>query len=79
MKEQLAKLIARFPDHERVIKALSESSAHFQDLLRDHHDIHTSLNAPDTADDPAKKSDLEARYRNIEEKLIRLIQGYPLA
>lgn len=79
MKQQIAQLIERFPHHEAIIKALSGSSARFQDLVTDHHDLHRQLNRNDTAADPSKRTDLEARYRNIEEALIRLIQGYPMA
>lgn len=73
MKEKIAHLIERFPQHGAVIKALSGSNTRFQDLLSDHHDLHQRLARGDA--DP----DAEARYRNLEEELVRLIQGYPLA
>ncbi len=79
MKEKIARLIERFPDHEKIIKALARSDAQFQDLLRDHHDIHRRLARAETSGDPASQADLEKRYRNLEEELIRLIQGYPIA
>ena len=75
MKERTAHLIDRFPDHEAVIRALSESDARFQDLLGDHYDLHQRLSRGATESDP----DAETRYRNLEEELIRLIQAYPLA
>ncbi|MHC4709655.1 MAG: hypothetical protein ACYTA3_04330 [Planctomycetota bacterium] len=79
MKEKIATLIERFPNHEKIIKALGGSNARFQDLLRDHHDVHRRLASAETYGDPARKADLESRYRNLEEELIRLIQGYPMA
>ena len=79
MKEKIAKLIERFPDHERIIKALSGSNARFQDLLLDHHEVHRKLTSAETNGDPAARADLEKRYKNLEEELIRLIQGYPIA
>jgi hypothetical protein len=74
MKEKIEHLIERFPAHEAIIKALSSPSAQFRDLLSDHYDLHRKLSS-DAADDP----DLARRYRNLEEELVRLIQGYPMA
>lgn len=75
MKEKIARLIERFPQHEAAITALSGSNTRFQDLLSDHHDLHQQLAREGSGANP----DAEARYRNLEEELIRLIQGYPLA
>ncbi len=75
MKEKTEHFIERFPEHEAVIRALGNSDARFQDLLSDHHDLHKKLSRGATEDDPG----LTTRYRNLEEKLIRLIQAYPLA
>jgi uncharacterized protein YdcH (DUF465 family) len=75
MKKKAAHLIERFPEHEAIIRSLSESDARFQDLLSDHHDLHQTINRGGTEADP----DVEARYRNLEEELVRLIQAYPLA
>lgn len=79
MKEKIERLIARFPDRESIITALSGSSARFRDLIRDHHDLHERLNRAETAADPLERTDLERRYRNLEEEMIRLMQGYPMA
>jgi uncharacterized protein YdcH (DUF465 family) len=75
MKERTEHLIERFPEHETVIRSLSESDARFQDLLSDHYDLHQKISRGETEADP----DAEARYRNLEEELVRLIQAYPLA
>lgn len=75
MKEKTKHLIERFPDHEDVIKALGNSDAQFQDLVSDHYDLHRKISRGDAESDP----NAEARYRNLEEKLIRLIQAYPMA
>jgi uncharacterized protein YdcH (DUF465 family) len=74
VKEKVAHLIERFPDHEAIIKALSQDDTRFQDLLSDHYDLHQQLSRA-SEDDP----NLKARYRNLEEELIRLMQGYPMA
>lgn len=79
MKEKIARLIERFPEREAIIKALGEGDARFRDVVNDHYDPHRQLNREDAAADPSTSSDLRARQRNLEEELIRLIQGYPLA
>jgi uncharacterized protein YdcH (DUF465 family) len=79
MKEKIAKLIERFPNHKKIISALAGSNARFQDLLRDHHDVHRRLADAERSGDPARTADLEKRQKNLEEELIRLIQGYPMA
>ena len=78
MQEQIAKLIDRFPDHERIIKALAGSNARFKDLLLDHHDVHQQLANPESSDDPGTRANLESRYKNLDEELVRLIQGSPM-
>jgi len=75
MKEKTEHLVERFPEHEPIIKALGNSSAQFQDLLSDHYDLHQRLGRGDTEADP----NLAARYKDLEEKIIRLIQAYPMA
>jgi uncharacterized protein YdcH (DUF465 family) len=79
MKEKIEKLIERFPDHERVIKALAGSNTRFRDLVQDHYDVHHRLSSDDAEQDPSTYEYLESRHQNLEEELIRLIQGYPLA
>ncbi len=79
MKAKIADLIERFPDRKRIIEALAGSDARFQSILQDHHEVHRRLARAETDGDPATKADLERRFRNIEEELIRLIQGYPIA
>jgi len=74
MKEKIAHLIQRFPDRAEVIKALGKSDTRFRDLLSDHYDLHRLLNRDEPPDPDAQK-----RYRNLEEELVRLIQGYPMA
>jgi hypothetical protein len=73
MKARIAHLIERFPNHEAIIKSLSQDDTRFQDLLRDHYDVHQQLSRSE--DDP----NLKARYRDLEEELVRLMQGYPMA
>ena len=79
MKEKIAALIARFPDHEAIIKALAGSDTRFQSLVQDHHDVHRGLARAERDGDPATTAGLEQRYRNLEEEMIRMIQGYPMA
>jgi uncharacterized protein YdcH (DUF465 family) len=74
MKARVAHLIERFPNHEAIIKALSQDNTRFQDLLRDHYDVHQQLSRASEPD-----PNLKARYRDLEEELVRLMQGYPLA
>ena len=79
MKEQILKLVERFPDRKAIIESLAGSDARFKSLLQDHHDVHRKLSQDEVSGDPATKADLESRYRNLEEEMIRLIQGYPIA
>lgn len=77
MKEKIAKLIDRFPDHADIIRSLAGSNTRFKDLLMDHHDVHERLARAEAEDDP-DKANLQSRYRNLEEELVRLIQGSPM-
>ncbi len=79
MKEQIVKLVERFPDRKDIIESLAGSNTRFRSLLQDHHDVHRKLARDEVSGDPATKADLEARFRNLEEEMIRLIQGYPIA
>jgi len=79
MKEKIANLIERFPDRKKIIEALAGTDARFQSILQDHHDVHRRLARAQTNGDPATTADLERRFRSLEEELIRLIQGYPIA
>jgi uncharacterized protein YdcH (DUF465 family) len=79
MKQKLATLIEKFPDHEAIIRALAGSNTRFKSLVQDHHDVHLSLAKAETSGDPATTAELERRYRNLEEEMIRMIQAYPLA
>ncbi len=79
MKEQIAKLIERFPDRKAIIESLAGSDARFRSVLHDHHEVHRSLSRDEVSGDPATRADLERRFRNLEEELIRLVQGYPIA
>ncbi len=78
MKAQILKLVERFPDRKAIIESLAGSDARFKILLQDHHDVHRKLSQDEVSGDPATKADLESRYRNLEEEMIRLIQGYPI-
>jgi hypothetical protein len=78
MNEQIARLIQRFPNRETIIKALARGNTHFRDLVSDHHEVARQLSSDEVAANPARRGDLQARQRNLEEELIRLIQGYPL-
>lgn len=79
MKETVAALIDRFPDHEAIIRALARSDVRFKSLVQDHHDVHRGLARAERDGDPATKAELEQRYKNLEEEMIRMIQGYPMA
>lgn len=79
MKQNLATLIERFPDHEAIIRALAGSNTRFRSLVQDHHDVHLSLARAETSGDPGTTAELEQRYRNLEEEMIRMIQAYPMA
>ena len=79
MEEKIARLMQRFPDHRDIIRSLSTSSAPFQDLINEHHDTHRRLTRSDMEYDRARREDAERHLRHLEEEMIRLIQGYPLA
>lgn len=79
MKQAMANLIERFPDHEAIIRALSGSNTRFRTLVQDHHDVHRSIARAETSGDPATTEELERRYKNLEEEMIRMIQAYPIS
>ena len=79
MKETTQSLIERFPEHRRTITALEESNARFRDLLGDYGDVTRRLSDTGRADDPERQLALEQRRKNLEQELVMLIQGYPLA
>ena len=43
MKEQIVKLVERFPDRKEIIESLAGSNTRFRSLLQDHHDVHRKL------------------------------------
>jgi len=79
MREKLAKVIERFPEREDLIRALARSSERFRSLIADHHDAHQRLNSSETEADPARQGELRRRMANLEEEMVRLMQGYPMA
>lgn len=79
MEEKFAWLMQRFPDRSNIIRSLSGSNAAFRDLINEHHETHRRLNRSDMEYDPARREEAERHLRNLEEEMIRLIQGYPLA
>jgi len=79
MQQKLATLIERFPDHEAIIRALAGRNTRFRTLVQDHHDVHCSLARAERNGDPATTAELEQRYKNLEEEMIRMIQAYPIA
>lgn len=79
MKETTLSFIDRFPQHQETITALSESNAQFKDLLGDYGDVTKRLSDTGPSDDPDRQIALEQRRKNLEQELVMLIQGYPLA
>ena len=79
MKQTTRSLIDRFPQYQETIAALSESNAQFRDLLGDYGDVTRRLSDTGPSDDPERQIALEQRRKNLEQELVMLIQGYPLA
>lgn len=79
MEERIRHLMERFPERAEIIKALSETSARFKDLIADHHEVSEELAKMDPADqesEAGKKAELERRRADLEEELILLMQGH---
>ena len=75
MSNRVQKIVERFPEHEKIIRSLFESNMHFKDLVFDHHEIHQKL---ETEDDPGRQQELKTGLSNLEDQLIRIIQGSPM-
>lgn len=75
MDNRMQRIINRFPEHESIIRSLSKSNARFQDLVFDHHDIHQKL---ESEDEPGRQEELRSGLKNLEDQLIRIIQGSPM-